>query len=345
MSVVIPLFNGASVLEAAIASVLRQQFDDWELLIVDDGSSDESSQVASTWAQRDPRIRLIRNPANLGIARTYNVGIRASKGPLVLILHQDCSLVGDDWIGRAVGSFDGPDCIAVVGSPLHDITEMAGVEKLFWIIRSHIAAIHSGDSTAVEERLFSENKCDLFRKEFLLKLGAFDESLVRGGEDQVLALRIRDNGLRVALPPGLLFRASLGTDRTIWQNLRKERGYGRQIRGVLFGTGLRAVRRTGQGRLDPWLVNRLSIAVWVSWTVAFLVAGLVLDRPLVAVLAIAGPLFRAGQLWARAIRARRAYQLKTAEVLVIGPLGLVADLAYLGGALLPPWRRASGSPA
>lgn len=343
VSIIVPVFNGAPLLGNAVSSVVRQRFQAWELLILDDGSTDNSSGVAAEWVARDRRIRLVRSPSNRGIARTYNSGIQLSRGPLVLILHQDCALVGDDWLDRAIASFDGPDCVAVVGSPLHNVGEMSSVEKLFWIIRSHTAATHPGGPAQVSERLFSENKCDLFRKDLLVELGGFDESLRWGGEDQVLALRIRDKGLRIAQPPRLLFQAGLGSDRTIRQNLGKEWAYGFQMRAVVLHTELRALHRTGEGRLDPWLLNRLSVVGWVTWTVIFLLVGLLLDRPIIALIALAGPLFRVVQLWVRGVRVRRAYCLGWAGVSAIGPLGLVADLAYVVGTLSPPWSGASGS--
>lgn len=345
LTVVIPVFNGASVMDGAIASVVSQQFTAWELLVVDDGSADDSATRAAGWAARDPRVRLLRHPTNQGIARTLNRGIREARAPLVLILHQDCALVGPDWMTRAIGAFNGPACVAVVASALHSIAEMTRVEKLFWIIRNHVGRTDAGTPFRDDDRLFSENKCDLFRKALLLSVGGFDESLAGGGEDQVLALRLEERGLHVRRPPDLLFRATLGTDRTVAENLRKERAYGHQIQTVLFRTGFRAVRRTHTGRVDPQLMNRMSILGWVAWVVGFVVAGVLVDRPWVAALALVGPALRMAQLWSRAARARRSYELTGTDVLLAGPLGIVSDFAYLTGLVLPTRRRPRGSAA
>jgi cellulose synthase/poly-beta-1,6-N-acetylglucosamine synthase-like glycosyltransferase len=86
VSVVIPLFNAASVIRETVASVLGQTFRDFELLIVDDGSTDDSASICASIT--DPRIRLIRQP-NRGLAGARNAGIRHARGQYVAFLDAD----------------------------------------------------------------------------------------------------------------------------------------------------------------------------------------------------------------------------------------------------------------
>lgn len=78
LSVIMPVYNGEKYLEEAINSVLNQTFNDYELLIIDDGSTDHSVEIIKKF--KDYRIRLIKNKGNQGIAYTRNVGLKEAKG-------------------------------------------------------------------------------------------------------------------------------------------------------------------------------------------------------------------------------------------------------------------------
>jgi cellulose synthase/poly-beta-1,6-N-acetylglucosamine synthase-like glycosyltransferase len=91
VSVVIPAFNAAVTLDEALESVVHQSFEDWEAMVVDDGSSDETAGRARSWADRDRRIRVLRHPdgANHGRGATRNLGIAESEGAIVAFLDAD----------------------------------------------------------------------------------------------------------------------------------------------------------------------------------------------------------------------------------------------------------------
>jgi len=83
MSVVLPVFNGASLLARAVASVRRQTFPSWELLLVDDCSTDQSFDLMQDLAREDPRIRVLRLPTNRGVGAARNEGLRQARGRLI----------------------------------------------------------------------------------------------------------------------------------------------------------------------------------------------------------------------------------------------------------------------
>ena len=89
VSVVMPAYNAERFVEAAIRSVQSQTVADWELLVLDDGSSDGTCAIAACLAQEDPRIRLLPNGENLGVARTRNRGFDLSRGQFVALLDSD----------------------------------------------------------------------------------------------------------------------------------------------------------------------------------------------------------------------------------------------------------------
>jgi glycosyltransferase involved in cell wall biosynthesis len=91
VSVVIPAYNRAALLGRAVNSVLEQSFQDFEILIVDDGSTDNTAEVVQGF--EDPRIRYIRHAKNAGEAAARNTGIHAARGQYVAFLDSD-----DYWL-------------------------------------------------------------------------------------------------------------------------------------------------------------------------------------------------------------------------------------------------------
>lgn len=87
ISVVIPVYNCQEFVRTAIHSILAQTYRDFELLLLDDASSDGSLEIMQSF--KDPRIRLIRNDVNLGIAKTHNRGIELARGEYLAMLDHD----------------------------------------------------------------------------------------------------------------------------------------------------------------------------------------------------------------------------------------------------------------
>lgn len=113
VTVLTTVYNRAAYLGATMESVLAQRFSDLELLIVDDGSTDASLEVASSF--RDPRVRVVRNPTNLGIPRTRNRGLEEARGEYLAILDSD-DLARPERLERQVRYLDAHPEVAVVGS-------------------------------------------------------------------------------------------------------------------------------------------------------------------------------------------------------------------------------------
>lgn len=90
-SVLLIVFNGERFLSEAIGSVLEQSMSEWELLVVDDGSSDGSRRVAESFAAKDQRVRVLAHPGgvNRGMSATRNLGLREARGESVAFLDHD----------------------------------------------------------------------------------------------------------------------------------------------------------------------------------------------------------------------------------------------------------------
>ena len=88
ISIIMPVYNAESFLESAISSILKQTFNRFELIIVDDGSVDSSCKIISNFAKNDSRIKFIKNK-HLGAAVARNVAVQESKGFYTLFVDSD----------------------------------------------------------------------------------------------------------------------------------------------------------------------------------------------------------------------------------------------------------------
>lgn len=108
-----PVYNGEAYLREAIDSILHQTFADFELLIVDDGSTDRSVEIIKTYD--DPRVRLIRHDVNLGLVATRNDALRCARGEYVAILDCDDSAY-PERVARQLSFMDRNPEFGMVGS-------------------------------------------------------------------------------------------------------------------------------------------------------------------------------------------------------------------------------------
>lgn len=89
ISIVVPVYNAERFLEATIRTVQKQTYQDWELLLVDDCSSDKSRDIARQLAEQDKRVHLISQETNQGAARARNRGVQEARGRYLCFLDAD----------------------------------------------------------------------------------------------------------------------------------------------------------------------------------------------------------------------------------------------------------------
>ncbi len=89
ISVIMPSYNSAIFISDAISSVIKQTFNNWELLIIDDCSTDQSLLIAQEYAKNDSRIKVIKLKKNSGVVNARNIGIENAKGDYIAFLDSD----------------------------------------------------------------------------------------------------------------------------------------------------------------------------------------------------------------------------------------------------------------
>lgn len=100
LSVVLPLYEGAAFVKAAIQSVIDQKGlpNQWEIIVVDDGSTDNGAQIVRTLAQQQPQIKLELHPTNRGVAAARNRGVELAKYEYLGFIDQDDCWMADKWL-------------------------------------------------------------------------------------------------------------------------------------------------------------------------------------------------------------------------------------------------------
>lgn len=170
VSVIIPTYNRAPTLKRAIQSVLAQTYADFELLVVDDGSTDQTEDLVRRIG--DPRIRFIAQPRNMGVAAARNRGLAESRGALIAFLDSD-DLWAPRKLARQVALFErSPLRVGLVYTGVETMDE-AGVRSVdtprlrgdAFTALLHGNAIHGGGSNV------------MIRREAAEAAGGFDESL------------------------------------------------------------------------------------------------------------------------------------------------------------------------
>lgn len=123
LTVLIPTYNSGIYITAAIKSTLNQSFKDYELLIIDDGSNDDSEEII--WKIKDSRIRYIKNYTNVGIVKSLNYGIGLAEGEYIARMDADDIMLGDR-LSKQVKFLDNNCEYGIVGG-WYQVTNANGV--------------------------------------------------------------------------------------------------------------------------------------------------------------------------------------------------------------------------
>jgi GT2 family glycosyltransferase len=212
ISIILPVKDGGPYIEAAIASILRQSFHDFELIIIDDASSDGSSEIAGRLSGSDPRVKLLRNPGN-GLVDALNFGISASRAPLIGRMDaDDIALPGR--LQRQYDFLNAHPEIDAVGTQVSFIDEQGALTGKTTTLPESPDAI----AKTLLNYCCLRHPTVVMRRTPLERAGGYRKQFP-DAEDLDLWLRIAEHGQLANLPePLLLYRlhSAQVTQRRIW---------------------------------------------------------------------------------------------------------------------------------
>jgi GT2 family glycosyltransferase len=197
VSVLMAVYNGERYLKQAVESILAQSFEDFEFIVVDDGSTDSSLKSLEQYAARDTRIRFITLP-NAGLTRSLNEGLAIATGEFVARMDAD-DIAMPQRFARQVAFLDAHPDIALVGCGYELIDEKDRILDM---------EIPVGDDEAIQHRHLRGltticHPCVMARRQSLASIGGYDESF-RVAQDLDLYLRLGEIGRLANLPAVLM---------------------------------------------------------------------------------------------------------------------------------------------
>lgn len=191
VSVIMPAYNVAPYIADAIESVLAQTFTDFELLVVDDGSTDDTGDIAARYAASDPRIRLLRHE-NRGLAAARNTALRAGRAPLFALLDSDDLWAPEFLAAQTALLAAHPDVDILTGNALTLGSYEDGLPS-----RPYPDSRPNPDLSTILKDELSVFIMSVFRRRVYETIGGFDEML-RTNEDFDFWLRAAIAGFRFA---------------------------------------------------------------------------------------------------------------------------------------------------
>lgn len=199
ISIIVPCYNQAQYLSKALDSVWAQTFTAWECIIVNDGSPDNTEEIARNWCAKDERFKYLHKE-NGGVATARNEGIKIAAGEFILSLDAD-DKIGKEYIALAMVEFQNDPQLKIV----YGKAEKFGDESGPWELEAY-----SIENLAKLNMIFCST---IYRKSDWELTGGYDTAMVNGLEDWEFWIAMLKNGGKVLQMETLVFfyRIKLGS--------------------------------------------------------------------------------------------------------------------------------------
>jgi GT2 family glycosyltransferase len=214
VSVVVCVYNGERTIDQCLSSLDKLRYPDYEVIVVNDGSTDGTRKIAERYAY----VRLI-NQENRGLSAARNVGIGAATGEIIAFTDADC-MADPDWLTYLVARFDSSSFAAVGGPNLPPPDDC--------LVASCVAVSPGAPTHVLLDDEVAEHipGCNMaFHREALQATDGFDPIFRAAGDDVDLCWRLQNNGYKIGFSPAAVvwhFRRN-----TVRDYLNQQRGYGK----------------------------------------------------------------------------------------------------------------------
>jgi glycosyltransferase involved in cell wall biosynthesis len=221
VSIVLPLYNYGKYLDDCVKSILAQTFTDFEVIIVDDCSTDDSYAKAEPWTKKDERVKLVQQPENKMLAAAKNRGILESSGEYIVHLDADDMLTPDSLAVRLAEFESNPGTLLVHARAY----KFNGDQSYEWCMKKK-------DKLEVDYKTKIHAQGVMLKRECFDKYGLYDENL-RTNSDKEMWLRLRDLvkiPIVASLVPVAFYRRH---PNTMMMGRAKDKAWDNHVQGLL----------------------------------------------------------------------------------------------------------------
>lgn len=259
ISIIVPVYKSASYLDDCIESILKQTFTDFELLLIDDGSPDESPAICDAWAQRDERVTAIHK-LNGGVSSARNIGIESAKGEYIVFIDSD-DYVGENYLTDMLIAAE--DKNALVLSDYRPFSDSGYEERCY--SEPYIACLNEGGTTSDQFRdlvfgfrIFPPY-CKLYRRDIIINDNIRFDTELKSAEDFDFNIRYLKNVEKIKYIRSIEYYYRVGYKAYVPSN-----------HGVLGHSEIKSVHIMAHGiaalaeRLDLYNVLKDEICLWAA---------------------------------------------------------------------------------
>lgn len=215
ISIIVPVYNVAKYLSRCLESVLAQTYTDWELLLVDDGSYDESGKICDEYAEKDTRIRVFHTP-NGGVSRARNRGLDEAKGEWIAFIDPD-----DWWNNRCLEV-----CYQAVVAEQLDMVEHGRISVYPHgkevVERDYLIPVSDGTAYIATGLQNVTVWSSLIRRDLIESVHLRFQPGLRNGEDSLFSLSLLCYCHRVKHIPDTLYYYFRGNTSSAMHTIRSE---------------------------------------------------------------------------------------------------------------------------
>ncbi len=197
VSVIVVNWNGLKILDDCLASLEKQTWDQREFVLVDNGSTDGTSERIRAWAERLPRAQAILLRENTGFCRANNLAFAKARGEWIALLNND-AVAEPGWLEELMRHADAGRRIGMLGSKILFLEQPGVIDKvghlIYWDGQNRGRGTmepDAGQYDRAEEILWPDACAALYHRRIFEETGGFDETFFAFGDDADLGMRAR----------------------------------------------------------------------------------------------------------------------------------------------------------